>query len=147
VAESPIRIPLTAALLPTQTTRLSLGLGAVRLTSDGKLDALPPGDYTVEIDMAIQSKDGKTLTYFADEGDSPLTVPVTITPEVAEVVQFDSTSTSRLLQSGGTYDTRVRVRWTGTQPLPIGSASVTYQFQSGDAAQPMAPEPSRSITR
>ncbi|MES2464982.1 MAG: sugar-binding protein [Armatimonadota bacterium] len=134
VAESPIRIPLLAPLLPTQTTRLSLGLGAVRLTSDGKLDALPTGDYTVEIDMATQSKDGKTVTYFVDEGDSPLTIPITVTPEVAEVAQFNSTTTSRLLQSGGTYATRIRVRWTGKQPLPIGSASLTYQFQSSDGS-------------
>jgi hypothetical protein len=132
VAESPIRIPLAVTILPTQTTRLALGLGAVRMTSDGKLDALPPGDYTVEIDMATQSKDGKTVTNFVDDGDTPLTVPVTITPEVAEVVQFNSTSTSRLLQAGGSYATQIRVRWTGTQPLPIGSASVTYQFQSSD---------------
>ncbi|MBC8104249.1 MAG: hypothetical protein H7Z41_16865 [Cytophagales bacterium] len=134
VAESPIRIPLPAPLLPTQTTRLSLGLGAVRLTPDGRLDALPPGDYTVEIDMATQSEEGRTAAYFADDGDTPLTIPITITPEVAESVQFDSTTTTRLLQSGGTYATKVRVRWTGTQPLPLGSATLLYQFQSSDGS-------------
>ena len=134
VAESPIRIPLSNPLLPTQTTRLTLGLGAVRLTNDGRLDALPPGDYTVEIDLATQSKDGKTVTYFVDDGDTPLTIPVIITPDVAESVQFQSTTTSRLLQAGGTYGTQIRVRWTGTEPLPIGSAGLTYQFQTSEGS-------------
>jgi hypothetical protein len=138
VSEGPLRIRLDEPLAATQERRLNIGLAAIKLRPDGTVEPLPPGEYIAQIDMAYpadpNNPDGRVI-YLADEGDVPLSVPVTITESLPEAVLFDGTTASPLMQAGGAYPVSVRVRWLGAETVAPGTAALTYQILSEDGAQ------------
>jgi hypothetical protein len=145
-ARSPLRVPLEGTLFPTQTGRLSVGLAAVRADETGKLQPLPPGEYVVRIDMTQAepaaggaSASSGALLWFGENGDRPLEIPVTVTPEASgDRVTFDSVSTPTLMHAGGAYPVTVRLRWMGPNALPADAATLTYQLLSPDGARTVA---------
>lgn len=138
VAESPGRVPLPGAILPTQTGRVNIGLSAGFLVA-GRLEPLPPGDYTVAVDFAYPSPFDAPLRLFSDAGadgkptdSTPLLFSVTVASDLPDSIEIASTTTPPLMVGGGTYPVSVRVRWTGKEPLQPGNASLVCQFQTED---------------
>jgi hypothetical protein len=77
--------------------------------------------------MTETGEDNKPV-WFGENGDTPLSIPVTVTENAAEGVNFEGTSTPPLLQSGQTYPVDVRLRWMGERPLAPGEAALTWQL-------------------
>ena len=137
VAQNPVRLPLAVGLLPTQQTRISVGIVAAQLSKDGQLIPLPTGEYTVEVDLAETSGEASApkVAWFSDDisaGSPPLRLPVTVLPDAGEQVEIESTSLPALVVGGGKYPVSVRLRWLSPQPLPLDAASLTYVIQTED---------------
>lgn len=145
VAEGPLRLPLGRSLFPTQVARLPVGLAAARLveeridekTTIPRLRPLPPGEYTVQVDMTETGEDNKPI-WFGENGDTPLSFAVTVTPEAVEGVAFEGTSLPALLQAGETYPVAVRLRWLGDAPLAADAAVLVWQLVSPDGTEAVA---------
>ncbi|HVK02669.1 MAG TPA: sugar-binding protein [Armatimonadaceae bacterium] len=138
VSEGPLRLTLDEPLPATRTRRLTIGLAAIRILPQGKVEPLPPGEYIAQIDLVRPSDPANrdsTPIYFSDDGDVPLSVPVTITNNLSETVLFDGSSVPPLMQAGGAYPVTVRLRWLGPDLLPATSANLTYQVLSADGSQ------------
>lgn len=135
VAASPLRLPLVASVFPTQVARLSVGLAAVReepTTGGGaaappRLVPLPPGEYVVQVDMTETGADGKPI-WFGENGDTPLSFAVTVTPDAAAGVTFEGITVPPLLKTGDTYPVSLRLRWLGDEPLAADAALLTWQL-------------------
>lgn len=151
VGESLVPVPLPALLLPTRSIRLGFGLVAIAPNAEGRLEALPPGEYVVKVDLAtpaaapaaatqtasvspsVPSTTPEKLAYFGDSGDTPLSVPVTVTAEAeGGRAEFAGTDTPALLRAGGSYPVAVRLRWRGEKPLAADAANLTYEIQTTD---------------
>ncbi len=134
VAESPLRVRLESGLFPTQVARFPVGVAAARVDDKGSITPLPPGSYVLRIDMiqtgaAKGTKDAPLKPgWFGDNGDTPLSVPVTITAQIPDAVAFEGTTTPPLMQTGVTYPVSVRLRWLGAESLPADTAALTYQL-------------------
>jgi hypothetical protein len=147
VAESPLRVRVPGTLFPTQTARIPLGIAAARVQAPlpvpergrtpappPSIEPLPPGDYVLQVDMTQAGADNKPI-FFGENGDRALSVPVTIVADLPDRVIFDGTTMPRLVQSGANYPVSVRLRWLGRDPLPPGSAVLTYQLESLDGSR------------
>jgi hypothetical protein len=118
IAKSPLAIRPTLTLFATQSATVPFGIA----TFDDASAALKPGAYTLVIEAT--SPDGK----LADS----LSVPVRIDTHRPDAVEFQSTTTPALLQSGASYPTTLRLRWLGANPLVGGEARLLYQILSAD---------------
>jgi hypothetical protein len=145
VARSLVQVPLASPLLPTRSARIPMGIAALKAQGDGTLASLPAGEYVLQIDMAkfeeSITKDKQTVLgapdYFSTTNDSSaLRLPVTITSDLPESIQFDGSSTPPLLLAGGTYPVTLRLRWLGEQKLPADAANIVYQLL-GDDGKPV----------
>ena len=136
VAEAPLRLPLRSPVLPTRSVRLPVGILAAKEGEGGKLEPLPPGDYTVEIDFTATPVPQKP-TFLSDAPDHPpgalpLRVPVTLNGTLPDVAEFAGTTTPTLTKAGGIYPVSVRLRWLGTEPLKPDAANLVYQILTED---------------
>ena len=141
IAENPVSLPLPGVLLPTQTARVPVGVLAAKLdTNTGQFIPLPAGDYTLEFDLSRTDKTAASNTAVVkptflgetEGSDGPLRVPVTISADLPDAVEFGDSTLSPLLVTGGTYPAIVRLRWMGKEPLGINDARLVYQLQSMD---------------
>jgi hypothetical protein len=135
VAQAPLRLPLSTPLLPTQTVRLPVGIVTARPVDNGKLEPLPPGDYTLEIDFTAAAPGGSPVFFSDPEGGAvgaPLRVNVTVAADTPDSVEFGGTTTPTMLVGGATYPVRVRLRWMGSEPLTPDAASLVYQILTED---------------
>lgn len=138
VAESPLRLNLTRSLLPTRTVSLPIGVLAAKANDDGRLQALPPGEYTLEVGVTNSPPLAKAI-FLGDDPASganpPMKVPVTILEELPEVVEFGSTTTPTMLVGGATYPVQLKLRWLGNEPLTPDKAQLLYQILTEDGKQ------------
>jgi hypothetical protein len=135
VAESPLRVRLSDSFMPTRTENLIVGVLTAFPDSAGKLTALPPGDYILEIGFT-QNRLSEPLTLYGEEPGSkmtpPLRVPVRIVENLPPLVEFDGTTTPTIVVSGGSYPVQVRLRWLGENPLTPAEAQLLYQVTTED---------------
>jgi hypothetical protein len=86
-----------------------------------------------------QTGEDNKPTFFGENGDAPLRIPVRITNDaLPDAASFLGTTTPPLVQSGATYPVEVRVRWMGRDTLPAATAVLTYQLLPLDGEQTVA---------
>jgi len=119
VAEGPIRIPLREALLPSFSTKISLGVAT--LLADGK--PLPQGSYELRLEV---------LTPGERVG---IGLPVRVEEKPTDAVQFTRSTMTPLGRTGESFPATVTLRWLGKETLPPGEAQLLYQLLSNDGKE------------
>jgi hypothetical protein len=136
IAEAPLRFPFAKPLLPTRSAKLPVGVVAAKAGENGRLEPLPAGEYTVEIDFTSTPRPQPPV-FFSEAPDHPrdarlLRIPVTVSDTLPEIVEFAGTTTPTLVKAGGIYSVQVRLRWLGVEPLKPDAASLVYQILTED---------------
>lgn len=137
-ATGPLRLPLVNPLTPNRTLNLPVGVVASRLNENDRLEPLPAGEYTLEIGLTNSPPLAKPVFFGDDPKEQslpPLRVPVTITDDFPEIVEFASSNAPSVLVGGGTYPILLRMRWMGREALTPEKAQLIYQFLSEDGKQ------------
>lgn len=118
-ADTAIRLPLQNIVLVGNTFTKTIGIRAV--DQDGK--ALPEGDYELRMEMLRRHDE-----WFANGGDTPLSVPVKVSASAAPGFTLVSSSMPTLAKSGATYNVTVKLRNDGPTAWKSGAAKVGYRI-------------------
>lgn len=119
VAEGPVRVPLRESLLPGFSTTVSLGVATIK--GDGT--PLPTGNYELSLELLTPGE------------RTGIRLPVRVEEKLTDTVQFDHSTLSPLLRTGGKFPATVRLRWLGKEALAPADAQLLYQILSNDGKE------------
>ncbi|MHB1456171.1 MAG: DUF5010 domain-containing protein [Armatimonadota bacterium] len=112
------RLPLQDKILPGQTLTKAVGIKST--DQEGK--PLPEGNYELRIDM-MQGND----EWFSASGDTPLCIPMKVTPNVRPSFTLVSSSAPTLMKSDAIYKVTLKLRNDGNSVWKAGS-KIAYRW-------------------